>query len=84
MKNPNHRKDTPKNSRDDSKAQGIAVAISAVLCVILLAFTALDCEKYEKVSVPAAITYTEPDQYTQKGFWELFSEAVIYIFMPRS
>jgi len=62
------------------RAQMISFAVSSVLCILLLAFTAMDSEHYGDEAVEASITYTEPEKPREQGFWEIISDGVMRLF----
>lgn len=49
---------------------------------IFLALLSLDCEKYSSfdTSVQTSITYEEPKEAEQKGFWDIFCDSVMGLF----
>ena len=57
--------------------------VCSALCFFMLAFFCADGEKYNKEeSVPAAITYTPPAPPAEEGFWDIFAETVVRLFIP--
>lgn len=69
-----------KRRRAYSTAEAVALVCAIICAVSLTAFSLSDRDSTSSDYVPAAITFTPPEQLEPKGFWDYLAEAVAKLF----